>query len=46
MEEKLGFTSVYLPDVTDIWDVSELFLECPLFPDKELSDLASVSISL
>jgi hypothetical protein len=34
------------PEVTDIWDVSELFLEWVLLPEMELSDLASVSMSL
>ena len=37
--------ALLLPDVTDIWEVSEDLRECP-FPPKELSDLASVSINL
>lgn len=36
-----------LPDVREIWEVSELFLECPEAdaPLNELSDLASDSYS-
>ena len=35
-----------LPEVMEIWDVSEDRREWPLWHDKELRDLASVSISL
>ena len=37
--------ALLLPDVTDIWEVSEDLREWP-FPPKELRDLASVSINL
>ena len=35
-----------LPEVMEICDVSEDLLECPLWQESELSDLASVSINL
>ena len=35
-----------LPEVMEIWEVSEDLREWPLWQDKELRDLASVSISL
>jgi len=39
-------TNTCLPEVNEIWDVSELFREWPLFPEREFKDLASASISL
>ena len=35
-----------LPEVMEICEVSDDLRECPLWQDSELSDLASVSISL